>query len=67
MNSFWHSQFFKYFEKRLAEQMQVHKGHLEAKFSNSSLTIDEIVDEWLDEMLMGGEGVSQESLSYIEN
>lgn len=67
MNSFWHSQFFKYFEKRIAEQMQVRKGHLEAKFSNNSLTIDEIVDEWLDEMLMGGEGISQDSLYYIEN
>ena len=66
MNSFWHSQFFTYFYKRLSELMQVKDGKLIAKLSSSNLTIEQLVDEWMDEMLTGSDGVVLSSLGFIE-
>ena len=67
MNSFWHSQFFTYFYKRLSELMQVKDGQLIAKLSSSNLTIEQIVDEWMDEMLTDSDGAVTSSLGFIEN
>lgn len=67
MNSFWHSQFFTYFYKRLSELMRVKDGKLIAKLSSSNLTIEQIVDEWMEEMLTGSNGAVESSLGFIEN
>lgn len=65
MRSFWDAQFFTYLSKRLSEGLEQKDGVLVKQLKNGSLTIEEVVDDWINEMIMGKNGVSIESLNFI--
>lgn len=65
MRSFWDAQFFTYLSKRLSEGLEQKDGVLVKQLKNGSLTIEEVVDDWINEMITGKNGVSIESLNFI--
>ena len=62
LNKFWKAQFEEYFVKRLDEAFQ----KKELGFTNSKISIDEIVSDWIQELLFEAD-VVPDSVSYIEN
>lgn len=67
MNKFWKAQFSSYFEKALANRVEIQGETLVKKIGDSPLTIDELVDNWMREMLTGADGVIAKSLEPIRN
>jgi hypothetical protein len=47
--------------------VEVEKEHLIKKIGDSPLTIEQLVDGWMSEMLIGADGVILESLEPIRN
>lgn len=64
MNSFYNAQFFKYLEKRLNATLGIRDGELYKKIDLST-TINDIVDEWINDCLFDSSGVSTDSLLFI--
>lgn len=62
MNSFWGKQFSAFFERKFVEIARVKGEQLLSGFMNSNLTIDSLVDEWIEELMAGSDGVVMESL-----
>ena len=65
--SFWNSQFSTYFAKRLDEALEIQGDQLVNKISNNSLTIDQIVEDFINEQIRGSEGVAVGSLNEIKD
>lgn len=63
MNGFWSKQFSAFFEKKFIEIARVEGEQLLSGFMNSNLTIDSLVDEWIEELMAGSDGVVMESLA----
>ena len=62
MDGFWSKQFSAFFEKKFIEKARVEGEQLFSGFMNSNLTIDSLVDEWIEELMAGSDGVVMESL-----
>lgn len=65
MTSFWQAQFFKYLQKRLEQGLDATANNLVNNLSAGSLTIEEVVNDWINDSLQGTHGVAQESLDFI--
>lgn len=65
MTSFWEAQFFKYLQKRLEQGLDATSNNLVNNLSAGSLTIEEVVDDWISDALVGTQGIAQESLDFI--
>ena len=65
MTSFWQAQFFKYLQKRLEQGLDATANNLVNNLSAGSLTIEEVVNDWINDSLLGTHGVAQESLDFI--
>lgn len=63
MNGFWNNQFSKFFEKKFAEVAKIKGEKLLSGFSESNLSIDSLVDDWIAELMNGSQGVIIESLT----
>ena len=62
LNKFWKAQFERYFVKKLDKAFQQKElGDL-----NVNLSIDQILNEWIDELIQGSE-VSMDSIRYIRD
>lgn len=66
MNEFWNAQFFKYLEKRLNREFKIQGDKLFSD-SNKNLTIDKIVEDWIDYVIGNGSGISRDSLDFISD
>ena len=65
MNKFWGGQFSTYLQRILEQRSEIQGLHLVKKAGDSPLTIEELVNGWLTEMLTGSSGVIAESLEPI--
>lgn len=66
MANFYNAQFFKYLEKRLNGALDMTQGQLNQNI-NENVSIDDIVEDWIEEAIAGQSGVSQDSLQFISN
>lgn len=64
-NSFWKSQFLTYFSERLSQALEVHGEELLGKL-DASLTIDQVVEDWVFEQISGSDGVAIGSLNHMK-
>lgn len=62
MNKFWGGQFSTYLQKVLEKRSEIQGKYLVKKLEDSTLSIDELVDGWMLEMLNGSNGVIADSL-----
>lgn len=65
MNKFWNAQFSSFLQKKLEQSLEIQDHKLVRKLSASSLTIGELVDEWMQELLEGSNGVVAQSLEPV--
>lgn len=65
MNRFWKAQFSDYLKRALEKQMEIQDHKLVKKIGSSKLTIGELVDNWMLELLNGSDGAIIESLNPI--
>lgn len=65
MNKFWNTQFSSFLQKKLEQSLEIQDHKLVRKLSASSLTIGELVDEWMQELLEGSNGVVAQSLEPV--
>ena len=65
MNKFWKKQFSSYLQKVLEERSEIQDERLVKKIGDSSLTIEDLVDGWMKEMLSGSHGAMAESLEPV--
>ena len=63
-SSFWRAEFMDYLDRLLKDKMKVENGRL-VKDTNETLTIDSVVDDWINEMLEGADGVYITSVEAI--
>ena len=65
MNKFWNAQFSSFLQKKLEQNLEIQDHKLVRKLNASSLTIGELVDEWMQELLEGSNGVVAQSLEPV--
>lgn len=65
MNKFWKKQFSSYLQRVLEERSEIQDKRLVKKMGDSNLTIEDLVDGWMKEMLSGSHGVIAESLEPV--
>lgn len=65
MNKFWNAQFSSFLQKKLEQSLEIQDHKLVRRLSASSLTIGELVDEWMQELLEGSNGVVAQSLEPV--
>ena len=67
MNKFWKKQFSDYLHKVLEQRSEIQGERLVKKLGDSTLSIDDLVDGWMKEMLMGSNGAIADSLEPIRD
>ena len=65
MNKFWNAQFSSFLQKKLEQNTEIQGHKLVKKIEASSLTIGDLVDEWMDELLSGSNGAIAQSLEPV--
>ena len=65
MNKFWKKQFSDYLHKVLEQRSEIQGERLVKKMGDSTLSIDDLVDGWMKEMLVGSNGAIADSLEPI--
>lgn len=65
-NEFWHSQFIEYFGKRLEQSLEISGEQLVKKLGQGSLTVDQIIEDFVTEKLQGSDGVVVDSFKDIK-
>ena len=66
-NSFFSKEFFKFLEKKFENLLEVKDERLISKlYSESGLTIDTLVEEWVNELLAGSDGAIISSIDKIK-
>ena len=65
MNSFWGNQFSTFLAKAIEKQTEIQGHKLVKKAGSSQLTVGDLVDDWMQELLIGKEGAVVESLEPI--
>ena len=65
MNRFWKTQFSDFLRRAIIEKTEIQGHKLVQKLGTSSMTIGDLVDDWMMEMLQGSTGAVKESLEPI--
>lgn len=65
MNRFWKTQFSDFLRRAIIEKTEIQGHKLVQKLGTSSMTIGDLVDDWMMEMLEGSTGAVKESLEPI--
>lgn len=65
MNKFWNIQFSSYLQKVLEQRSEIQGKYLVKKLEDSPLTIEELVNGWMSEILSGSDGAIVQSLEPI--
>lgn len=67
-NEFWKSQFYQYIQQRMSHYLSIKNDRLVGRLSaNSDISIDSIVDDYMDMMLGGKNGIIADSYTEISN